>query len=459
MNYKNIFNIFNIKNILIVFIFLFIINALVFSIINHSDYLRADQWRFLELYLMPESFTLSSLWSDHHPQPLTALLFMVSEKYCALNVNLFAYVGIISKIIFSLLFLYIVNKTLTLNKFKKYSLFLLVTSIFYSLKSINEYGWGLVTLSNFWFLLYLIILLNFESLLKNIFYQKHFNFIILVFVLLLGARDLGIIMIASIVLFLIIKNIRNSIDLKKNLTIFLDILIAFILLKIFYAIFNINIVSSSPIVFDIHTANIFGIFNTFTTTLLSGFISINMIKKIALENYQLLILSYSIFAIYIFLIYISIKQKLYLVSSIPFVIIIYGFVFIVAIIAFRYTPLSVEIDWRVMADRYTKVYEISAMAMVWGYIIYFQQNKINKIIFYTLTYSFIVMNIFTIVSAWEFSKYVVNSNKTVKQALVKCSYDKETCGKLPRWAIGNSFSRNKLIYLKENNLNIFKKEK
>jgi len=94
--------------------------------------------------------------------------------------------------------------------------------------------------------------------------------------------------------------------------------------------------------------------------------------------------------------------------------------------------------------------------MVWGYIIYFQQNKINKIIFYTLTYSFIVMNIFTIVSAWKFSKYIVNSNKKVEQALVKCIYDKEICEKLPRWAIGSSFNKEKLIYLKENNLNIFK---
>lgn len=54
-------------------------NAIYYGYINHSSIIRADQWRFIELYLYPiydHSFEFKLLWSDHHPNALIALLFM-----------------------------------------------------------------------------------------------------------------------------------------------------------------------------------------------------------------------------------------------------------------------------------------------------------------------------------------------------------------------------------------------
>lgn len=176
-DYKNIS--LRITKYLTVFVVIaFFANAFYYGYETHHTIIRADLWRFIELYLMPYyngTFELKMLWSDHHPNPISAILFILSAEYFDLTVSLYYYVGIISKIFFMAFFLYLMDKSIERKSPLLYLMMMLVVSIFFSLKSHAEYTTSLVTFGNFWMLLSLTVLYIVDKVLKKIQYQILLN--------------------------------------------------------------------------------------------------------------------------------------------------------------------------------------------------------------------------------------------------------------------------------------------
>ncbi|MBU1884499.1 hypothetical protein KKB80_09620, partial [bacterium] len=134
---------------LISLILLWTFSAVYFGYDAHSSVIRADQWRFLRIYLAPiynGTFEFRDLWCDEHPNAFKAVIFILNAKLFDLSISLFFYVGIISKVLFIYLFVYLLNTTLTsVTMLNRALISLIFVSIYFSIKTINEYTLPLIT--------------------------------------------------------------------------------------------------------------------------------------------------------------------------------------------------------------------------------------------------------------------------------------------------------------------------
>lgn len=442
-------------------VLLFSLNALYFGYEVHSSYIRADQWRFIGLYLNPihnNTFEIKMLWSDQHPEPLTAILFILSEYFSDLTINLYFYIGILGKILFIFLFILLFLKySSNSNSYIKIFFIILITSTFFSLKSINEYAWPLVTLSNIWLFIFLIILYQVDRFFKGT--KSHLLLIVLLVFYLIFVRDLAMISIASILAIYIIISLLDK--NYRNLGAFiLAIIISFIIFKLFYIVIGVEQQHSSKSLFSFETFNIIGAINSYAIGIFSGLFNLDILKKIGLPNIIILFLSYIFLIAYIGVVLFYLKHKLYRRTAIPLILMLFSLVYLTAILLYRYYPNSMDINWLVTSPRYTKIYEIGVIAMFWAlFISYESLHKKNekriheKILFFILSLV-IIFNIFSIIVSFRFSKYVIKSNKRTEQTLIKY-INLHKANKIPKLARGCFFTDKKIQFLKNNKLNVF----
>jgi len=443
----------------LIIVLLLLFNAIYFGYINHSSIVRADQWRFIELYLYPiynNSFEFKMLWSDHHSNPLTAILFILSDKYFNLTVNMYFYVGIVGKILFIVLFIYLVNRSLkNTSLLVKALVTVLIVSTYLSLKSVNEYAWPLVTLGNIWILILSIALYYFDNLYK----EKNMRIYFLVFFIFtfsfIFTKDLAIIYTASIVGILLLIFFRDR-EYKKVFNLIILIVLSFIMYKLFYLYVGIEQKYSSAILFDINSFNIIGALKSYSIALLSGIFQIQFLKSIGINNATILYIGYFILLLYIAVIICYVKFKLYNISIVPIVLMLFGLLFATAVILFRFYPSTDTVSLGVASSRYTKLYEIGIISMFWSISIIFDNKSFNnfvKFLLFIMIMFLILINFYTIKTSWNFSKYVVNTNKKAEKLLYDYSFGNKDS--IPKFIKGAYFSKDKVIFLKNNNLNVF----
>ena len=442
-----------------IIVFVFIINAIYFGWTIHSSYIRADQWRFIELYLYPlydNSFEFKMLWSDHHPEPLIASLFILSEKYFDLTVNLYFYVGIIGKAFFIILFLFLVNKSLkNVGLIFNLLVYVLIVSTFLSLKSINEYAWSLVTLGNFWLFILLVGAYYLSNIYKEINIKNSSLLLFILACLLVFSKDLAIIYIGSIIGTLLLVLFIDK-RYGKFLEVMFIVLLSFLIYKIFYIYIDVEQKYTNSILFDINNFNIIGIIQSYSIGLLSGVLQIQFLKDIGFENTTILYIGYVILLLYVMVIIIYIKLRLYNISLIPIIFMLFTLVFITAVILYRFYPSADIINWVIASPRYTKLYEIGIISMFWAIAIIIKTALFNKILIKTIILMvsvLILINIYAIKTSWDFSKYVVNTNKKIEKELF--SYVNGNDNKIPKFVRGGFFSEEKVEFLKKYKLNVF----
>jgi hypothetical protein len=146
---------------------LFFINALVFTYYNANPLTKSDEWRFISLYLRPwydGTLTWQELWLDHHPQPLTAMLFIINAELFNLRMDIEAllaiFFGLTSFILLRNVFYWSAIRANSEDARLNTAIFTILASAFYfSLTSTAVYSWPLVTLGHI-YLLFAILTLN-----------------------------------------------------------------------------------------------------------------------------------------------------------------------------------------------------------------------------------------------------------------------------------------------------------
>ena len=137
--------------ILISLVLFLFANCFFYTYHNAIPLVKSDGWRFVQIYLVPwyeGHFNWSILWSDHHPQPLTATLFIFNAEIFGLRMDYEALFAI-PFLLFSLI---LINKSIkqTLSPNRNiilyYILIALIASVLFSLTSTAPYTWSLVSL-------------------------------------------------------------------------------------------------------------------------------------------------------------------------------------------------------------------------------------------------------------------------------------------------------------------------
>ncbi len=447
---------FLIISMLIVFSFI----ALYFGLLVHTSIIRADQWRFIDLYIYPivkNTFDLSLLWNDHHPQPLTAILFIWSKKYFDLTINMYFYVGIIGKILFISFFTYLLNKSTQMSVIKTL-IILLVISTFLSLKSFNEYGWPLVTLSNIWLFILLVLFFYIDKLYKNFNISDYLIVYILITFLLIMVKDTAIIYIASLFSILLLISLIDK-QYNKIISYILVLTMSFTTFKLFFFLIEVQEDFSNKLLFNLETFNILGACNSYAIALLSGLLKVESLKEIDLNEYTILTIAYLVTFLYLLTIIYYVKNKIYKVTLVPLSFMIGTLTFITAVVMYRFYPDSSAIQWAVVSPRYTKIYEVGIISMFWSLLLISNKkifSNLQKKIFIIIILIIVIMNIYYIFSAFHFSKYLINSNIKSEKALQDYSKNREDT--IPKYIRGSYFSDDKVDFLKRNHLNVFSKK-
>ena len=132
-----------------VIVFALFVNVLAFTYHSTNPLVRQDGWRFIEISLVPwydGTFDWRALWSDHHSQPVTALLFIANAEWFGLQMNVEALFSVLFSVVVALLIIRAIRRTVAPSSVGVYgTLAVLVAATVMSLTSIPVYVWSLVT--------------------------------------------------------------------------------------------------------------------------------------------------------------------------------------------------------------------------------------------------------------------------------------------------------------------------
>lgn len=137
------------------------LNCSLFTYFNAIPLIKSDGWRFVKIYLEPwfeGSLTWRSLWDDHHPQPLTAALFIANAHWFSLKMHYESFLSLV----FLLLSFFVICRTVldSLSLTRPWLATVMVSVValvLFSLTSPQTYNWSLVS-KNFIFTFFGIVL-------------------------------------------------------------------------------------------------------------------------------------------------------------------------------------------------------------------------------------------------------------------------------------------------------------
>jgi len=425
----------------------------------HSSFIRADEWRFLEIYLMPiydGTFFWKNLFADVHGNFLDGILFIANAVYFDLTGDLFFYVGIISKILIFVLFA-IVLKNNFVDKPNYYIFALLIIgTAFFSLKGTVEYQWPLVTRVYLFILMFLSVLYFLDKYLKSNLRSLTILLSILTisFLLLLSIKTAGLILLGSLIGLLFIL---SMIDTEKRIKFFdlIGILIlAIVLIKISWTLLSLDTSNEVSNKINLNTFSIASFIESYALALFSGLIRIEIfVKDFTMST--VLVFAYIYLMVYFITIFYSIKLKTYTKTIIPLALMFYPLLFILGVLLYRYSPVTGQINWFVASPRYFSTYELGLIGLLWNLLLIFyglKTDKFKSIIFYFLGFFFILVNIHYMDYSFKTSRSFIKAFSNADEKLYHYTGDQAS---LPKWLKGGSFSDEKVEFLKENNLNVF----
>jgi len=449
-----------------------------FGWINSIPTIKSDGWRYINIFLKPwleGDWNWALLWKDHHPQPITALLFILNAELFGLRMNY--------ETIFSMFFLFltslllykhyiisiVINDYYYIFKF----LFLFIILILFSLKSIQPYIWSLVSL--YW-------IGNFFGLLLIVFFNKSFegnissNRIVFLFfytiTFLIAFTDQAELFLFSLIVSIVMLN--GNILLKKNIFLLLALLVSLIIEKYFFDFvcvkktFNISTFIDSILT---SPENIKSYITFAIVGVNSSLIPCNEILNKVKNVYSIMSIHILVFLIFLYGIFYSIKNKDRKNIMIPLSFIIFSLFTAVASAIFRFDP-SVQSSFSGEIPRYYQFYSLGGIGAVWILIFRLEDyiskkdmlaSKFNKfsllaisIIFCFIAFSQLIYS----VDSWKKTPYIKKIVEKTNLIIMK-NASGDLSEKIPRSMVGSNYPEpylSDLKLLKKHKLNIFRDE-
>lgn len=345
-----------------------------------APYCRADDWRFIDIYLRPfynGQFRLSDLWADGvHPLPVYAIFFISSAKYFNLQIHYIARVAIFSQLMLGLLISYSFTKSLKSlksNEFILITALISINSIVFSFIVQTPYAWPIMT--SLFLGSFIIVLLghftdlyfNQKKILNDRFLAIIGSLIIISFLLF---NDWTLIFSFSIffiliLIFILEKDERYKIT-KLSITLIISLVISSLLLSIFLKESSRNLhYSLSGIFYLIKDYPILSL-KSVSIGMLSGILNYKYFVEtmgISQNIYTVVSMVFMILYICVFIVYFI--KKLYKKSILPPILMIYSLVFILSVFIFRYNPID-NGEFCLVIPRYIQYYQIGIVGFLWS---------------------------------------------------------------------------------------------
>jgi len=378
--------------IFIFIIFLFFSQTLLYTWKTASPYCRADDWRFIDIYLKPfynGDLQLKDLWSDPtHPLPVYATFFIGSAKYFSLQIHYIARVAIFFQLFLGILIIFSFTKSL--NGSKTISLLPIIAvislcSIIFSFIVQTPYTWAIMTscyLGSFLVLIVGYFSDRYYLQTKTIYYKSLITIGLTLIISFLLYSDWTVIFCLSLLLVLIIifcteKIKRNKIILLGS-TLIISLLIGLFLFTFYLkqnpSNLNINITDS----LTLFTDNPILTLKSISIGMFSGILNFKWFVNTFEPGKKLYIIFSLIFMFtYLVVLVIYFTKRLYNKSILPPTMMIYSLVFILSVLFFRYNPVDngmLCLYW----PRYIQFYQIGIIGYLWSLFLILNSVVENK---------------------------------------------------------------------------------
>ncbi len=399
---------------------LFFVPALMFTIKAASPYCRADDWRFVLLYLKPlfsENIKLQTFWSDPvHPLPVYSLLFILSTKLFNLQTAHIGWITIFSQFFMGLLIIKEAVKSFSVRTEISFFLLIPVTGLctyLFSFVSHQAYSWPLLTsLIIALFLLMVIVQKINHNFLSNRIYKinDYVTLSMLIVVTGLLFSDWVVIISVSLVLTMagisIFKRDSGRYIIRTTLTIIVSVVFAHLILEFFLIPKSRGLKGYPHGLYEFLFSH-FGInLKTVSVGLLTGVIDFKWFIDIGFSKNTFLSLSYWFMAFYIGIFVLYFVRHLYKFSLFPPAMMLFSLLFLASVVYYRYNPTDSDVFCLVI-PRYVIYYQIGIVGLFWSvYLLLLTPNKNS--------FSNVRNVVLVLVTILLFSAWLINLSKTNK---------------------------------------------
>lgn len=434
------------------------LNVALFLYLNAIPYVKSDGWRFIDIYLVPwfeGRLKFSDLFRDHHPQPLTAVLFILNAELFGLRMDYEGMFGVVFVILSSLILIREM-KTSTTGRLA----ILTVATITMSLVSVNVYTWSLVTIQYIQGFFGILIVIHVDRIARKGTGLRNLSTLaiwLILFLLIFGdGAKLFAVSIAGI--FLVDFLFERKIEHLKIVSV---IGIAILLNSRIYDSLGVHESYSGKFI-NSGAESIFIYFHEFMgyvgVGLMSAWGNIAYYKSsIGFSSYVAGLAGLTVLIIYISTCFIYYKIKIYEKTKIPIVLIAQGFLTAIGAWIFRYNP---EVQEPISANipRYYMMYSFGLVGVVW---IWAEYMKSRAVIIKTIVMSVMVVLIgshtVAAISAWHTSKYIKKGIVDTCETMISHG-NGDYSKKLPKFVTGGNYPEpymKGIEFLKNNHMNVF----
>ena len=429
--------------------------------------MAGDLLTFINIYLTPwynSELHFFDLWSDHHPQPLTAILFILNAYIFDLRMDYEALFSVTFSLLSVMVLWHMYDSTPDTKElsFGKYVFILVAAAFLFSLTSPVIYTWSLVTQGYIFVFFGLLTLLSIERLLRTkVNFYRFWLDTLFISLLLIAFSDGAKLLTYSCfaVTFLSFLLDRDKKWLLPILSIGLAIILQFTFFQLFdfeslYSEMNIAIsvvekVQYLPEYFLYIGTGLLGVWGN-----LGSFV-----KQTGASREAIYFLSSAIFIVYLYTLFIYFKNRLYSKSIVPGTLILTSFLAGVGGAMFRFNP---DTQPAIIGNmpRYYLLYVLGAIGVTWIWCMYLQNKKFRKrtrIASYTIISVILISQLASSIAAWRSSPYIQNRSVNSFNIMVQNANGNLSI-EPPLFVVGHNYPEpylSGLSVLKKHKLNVF----
>lgn len=449
-------------------VLLIFINCMLFTYYNANPLIKSDGWRFLNIYLIPwlnNELHWTSLWQDHHPQPLTATLFLINANYFGLRMDYEALLAASFTLFTAALIWRIISRTSSELAYNQYLFIIIATALLCSLSSTAVYSWSLVTLGHIFIFFAFVTLSAIDNIKStNTMYIKIPLYSIAVSLLFILFLDGAKIIIYSSIIILLLSFIidRNT----KWLIPISTIVFAIILQRIFFQMVGFQTGYSETQAVSLISDKIQHIPEYLLymgVGLLSAWANIDaLITQTKINHVFIYVIGSVVFATYLYTLFLFYREKIYTTTIIPGILILSSLLTGAGASMFRFKP-DVQAAISANVPRYYLLYVLGAIGVIWTWSMLINLSKSDnriKSMYLTIVSLTLVSQLASSIIAWNSTVYRIKAYNNAHQIMLR-NADGDTTVKPPRFMTGSNYPEpylNGLKVLKENRLNMFSEQ-
>jgi len=443
------------------------INTFWFMNNTATNLLKGDDWRFLIMFYkkwIDGTFAFRDLFSDQHPIALHPLVYLFNAEYLSLQRIYTAWFGLLLKILAGVLLLWKIfsNGTPVSSRLLSVLFPLAIVLLYFGMNETTEYFWPLLTYQNgMTFCCGLAVLALTDSLISraNMFKAGFLVFAMILLSLLsllLMGTMIKLFFLASISALLIVALVERRVTLNIMVPTFI-LSAGIVMHSVFISVLGIPKHNGYAASLDNVTQLLVNWYDNLS------YVSYGLAAGIARESILhypgagLSLLALTCLIIVACSIYVYFRERMWEISIIPIVLVIYMMMVFMGALVFR-SDEAVSGSWPLYIPRYFPVYHMGWIGVVWIYYNKFRlakhRGRVSMIAVPLLVVVLLMLS--GIKHAWNASPNIASANN--KAEIAVCKYakgDQEAAADIPMSIGGHSFSLEGVLLLKERGLSIF----